>query len=107
MSALPRITQRVILRPDFDNREIDSYGGWYASNEQRLIQYWDALESFGDTSDYQDYIEFCMAQFDIQSEWEFEAREQERRERERMREPTRSWDEMAADDAGMSTRGPP
>ena len=106
MNALPRITQRVILRPDFDNSDIGSYGAWYAANEARLIPYWDALESFGDTSDYEDYIEFCMVQFDIESDWEFERREQERRERERMREPSQmSWDEMAADDAGSRCRG--
>lgn len=60
------ITARVTRRPRYDNRGLGDFRFWYASNEPRLIQYWDELGGYGEASEAEDFVEFALAQHDVE-----------------------------------------
>jgi len=57
------ITAKVILRPDYDNRDMH-FGRWFKTNEDALAAYYRVLQP-----DIRgpDFLEFAMCQHDIES----------------------------------------
>ncbi len=58
LPSIPRITQRVIQRPMYRNRNIDRFDLWYRDNEPMLVQRWNRHDESGDADpdDQQDYF---------------------------------------------------
>lgn len=65
-AALQPITARPIERPRYDNSDLGDFRFWYVKNKPRLIQYWEELGGYGEASEAEDFIEFALAQHDVE-----------------------------------------
>lgn len=61
MSAIPLITQRPILRPDYATAE--TFEAWMQVNAQLVADYWSELE--GDSTSVTEFMEFARTQYEV------------------------------------------
>lgn len=60
------LADRVIAKPAYRNRNLANFSGWYRDNEPALGQYFLALPA--DQTDFEDFREFVLCQFDVECE---------------------------------------
>lgn len=76
MNAIPRVTVRTILRPEYDNRRLKYGALWIRDNEVALRSYYEELggrlpnpESANATAEFpyaQKFVAWCACQYDIE-----------------------------------------